>query len=170
MNFEQLFSQFKEQSLHGRYITLDAIVPLLNKLNTKNQLTVIGQSVLGKPIYKYLIGTGKTKILLWSQMHGNESTTTKALFDLLNLLNNNSEISNSLLNNFTFCCLPMLNPDGASLYTRENANKVDLNRDSQDLTQPESSLLRAVFEDFNIAVSDYFFDFIICKCFVFLKN
>jgi hypothetical protein len=148
MDFEQLFSQFKEQSLYGRYITLDAITPLLNKLNTNNQLTINGQSVLGKPIYKYKIGTGKTKILLWSQMHGNESTTTKALFDLFNLLNDNSEIAKSLLSSFTFCCLPMLNPDGASLYTRENANKVDLNRDSQDLSQPESSLLRAVFEDF----------------------
>jgi murein tripeptide amidase MpaA len=36
----------------------------------------------------------------------------------------------------------MLNPDGAKTYTRENANKVDLNRDSQDLTQPESKILR----------------------------
>ena len=42
----------------------------------------------------------------------------------------------------------MLNPDGATLYTRANANEIDLNRDSQDLTQPESKLLRAVFEEF----------------------
>jgi hypothetical protein len=49
------------------------------KLNTDNQLSVIGNSVLGKPIYKYIIGTGNIKIYLWSQMHGNESTTTKGL-------------------------------------------------------------------------------------------
>jgi murein tripeptide amidase MpaA len=42
----------------------------------------------------------------------------------------------------------MLNPDGASLYTRENANKVDLNRDSQDLTQPESKILRETMQPF----------------------
>jgi hypothetical protein len=42
----------------------------------------------------------------------------------------------------------MLNPDGAKLYTRANANLIDLNRDSQDLSQPESRVLRAVFEDF----------------------
>ena len=148
MNFEQLFSKFKEQSLYGRYITLDAIMPLLDKFNTANQLSIIGQSVFGKPIYRYQIGTGKTKILLWSQMHGNESTTTKALFDLFNLLNSDSEIANTILSHFTFCCLPMLNPDGALLYTRENANKVDLNRDFQDLSQPESILLRGLFEDF----------------------
>ncbi|HSN48125.1 MAG TPA: M14 metallopeptidase family protein, partial [Flavobacterium sp.] len=94
-------------------------------------------------------GTGKTKILLWSQMHGNESTTTKALFDFLNLLRNGSELAGNLLNSFTFCFIPMLNPDGAKLYTRENANKVDLNRDSQVLSQPESKVLRATFEIFN---------------------
>jgi murein tripeptide amidase MpaA len=44
-----------------------------------------------------------------------------------------SERSEKILD-FTFYCIPMLNPDGAALYTRENANKVDLNRDSQ-LTQ-----------------------------------
>ena len=148
MDLEQLFDQNKEQSLQGRYITLDSIVPLLKKLNTNNQLEIIGKSVLDKPIYKYQIGTGKFKILLWSQMHGNESTTTKGLFDFLNVLHSGSELAQELLEVFTFCCIPMLNPDGAMLYTRANANKVDLNRDSQDLTQPESRVLRATFEDF----------------------
>ncbi|WP_413998299.1 M14 metallopeptidase family protein [Flavobacterium sp. W1B] len=148
MNLEQLFIENKEQSIEGRYLTLDAIEPLLRRLNTDNQLTVIGKSVLGEPIYKYQIGSGKIKIFLWSQMHGNESTTTKALFDFLNVLNNGSVFAEKLLNGFTFCCIPMLNPDGSRLYTRENANKVDLNRDSQDLTQPESKVLRETFESF----------------------
>lgn len=148
MNLEQLFNQNKEQSLFGRYITLDLIEPLLKKLSTNNPLEIIGKSVLGSPIYKYQIGRGKTKILLWSQMHGNESTTTKALFDFLNVLNSNTDFSKKMLDTFTFCCIPMLNPDGAKLYTRENANKVDLNRDSQDLSQPESRVLREVFENF----------------------
>ena len=148
MNLEQLFSQYNEETIHGRYIALDSIEPLLQKLNTNNQLQVIGKSVLGKSIYSYEIGEGKTKIFLWSQMHGNESTTTKALFDFLNVLQSGSELAQKLLNTFTFFSIPMLNPDGAALYTRENANKVDLNRDSQDLTQPESKLLRAIFESF----------------------
>jgi hypothetical protein len=148
MDLEQLFDQNKETSLQGRYITLESIETLLIKLSTNNELEIIGKSVLGKPIYKYQIGTGKTKILLWSQMHGNESTTTKALFDFLNLLNSDSDFARKLLNSFIFCCIPMLNPDGAKLYTRENANKVDLNRDAQDLSQPESRVLRAAFEIF----------------------
>ena len=148
MNLEQLFSQYKEQSIEGRYITLDKIYPILEKLSTDNQLEIIGKSVLDIPIYKFQIGTGKIKILLWSQMHGNESTTTKALIDFLNVLNGGSDFANSLLKAFTFCAIPMLNPDGAKLYTRENANKVDLNRDSKDLSQPESRVLRETFENF----------------------
>lgn len=148
MNWEELFIKNKEESIEGRYLTLESIEPILKRLNTANQLSVVGQSVQGKPIYKYVIGAGKIKIYLWSQMHGNESTTTKGLFDFLNLLHCNSDLANDLLNNFTFCCIPMLNPDGAKLYTRANANEVDLNRDSQNLTQPESKVLRAVFEEF----------------------
>ncbi|TDE03291.1 M14 family metallopeptidase [Flavobacterium sandaracinum] len=155
MNLELLFSQYKEETIQGRYITLDSIEPLLQKLNTNNQLQIIGKSVLANSIYSYQIGEGKTKIFLWSQMHGNESTTTKALFDFLNVLHSGSELAQKLLSTFTFYSIPMLNPDGAALYTRENANKVDLNRDSQDLTQPESKLLREVFETFK---PDYCFN------------
>lgn len=144
MNYLELHKEYKANSLFGRYITLKDIEPLLSRLQTE----VIGKSVLGKPIYKYEIGTGKTRIFMWSQMHGNESTTTKALFDFFNVIHSQEEIGVKLLQEFTFCFLPMVNPDGAELYTRENANKVDLNRDSVDLSQPESQLLRKTFEDF----------------------
>ncbi|KIQ14581.1 peptidase M14 [Flavobacterium sp. MEB061] len=148
MNLEELFNQYKEQSIAGRYLTLDHIQPLLDKLNTNNEVKIIGHSVLNKPIYSYEIGTGETRIYLWSQMHGNESTTTKALFDFINVLNSKSDFADKMLKTFTFYAIPILNPDGAALYTRENANKIDLNRDSQNLTQPESIILRKVFEDF----------------------
>ena len=148
MNLERLFDENKEKALQGRYLTLDSIEPLLHKLNSNNQLSIIGKSVLDKPIYKYQIGTGITKIFLWSQMHGNESTTTKALFDFINVLNNGTELAHKLLSTFTFCAIPILNPDGAKSYTRVNANLIDLNRDSQDLSQPESNVLRAEFNSF----------------------
>ena len=148
MNYEILHAQNKQELLHGRYITLAQIEPLLFDLNKKNQLEKIGFSVLQKPIYKYQIGTGTTKILIWSQMHGNESTTTKALFDFMKLLNNETDFAKKILSEFRFCIIPMLNPDGAFSYTRENANKVDLNRDFQNFSQPESILLEKVFHDF----------------------
>jgi hypothetical protein len=148
MNLEALFTQYKEESISGRYLTVDHIKPLLDKLNTNNQVQIIGKSVLGEPIYSYQIGTGATRVYLWSQMHGNESTTTKALFDFINLLNDETDFGKRMLNTFTFYCIPILNPDGARLYTRANANDIDLNRDSQNLTQPESNVLREVFESF----------------------
>lgn len=144
MDYFELHKQYKANSLFGRYITLKDIEPLLEKLSTD----IIGTSVQGKPIYKYTIGSGKIRIFMWSQMHGNESTTTKALFDFLNVLNSDDELGVKLLSHFTFCILPMVNPDGAELYTRENANKVDLNRDSVNLSQPESQLLRKTFDEF----------------------
>lgn len=150
-----LFLNYKEQSVQGRYLTLEAILSILKKLNTKEQVKHVGNSVQGRPIYTYQIGTGKTKIFLWSQMHGNESTTTKALLDFINLLNGETELAKMLLEDFTFLAIPILNPDGAFLYTRENANKVDLNRDAQNLTQPESLVLRGVFEVFQ---PDYCFN------------
>jgi len=155
MNLEQLFNQNKEKTLQGRYITLEDIEPLLNSQSLKKDVKIIGKSVLEKPVYSYQKGNGKLKIYLWSQMHGNESTTTKALFDFINLLNNGSDLAKQLLDTFTFYCIPMLNPDGAELYTRANANDIDLNRDSQNLTQPESKILRAVFEEFQ---PDYCFN------------
>ncbi|WP_367753179.1 M14 metallopeptidase family protein [Flavobacterium sp. WC2430] len=155
MNLEQLFVENKEVSIEGRYLTLESIEPLLKKLNSNNQLSIIGKSVLEKPIYKYQIGDGETKIFLWSQMHGNESTTTKALFDFLNLLNSGTDLAEKLLSTFTFYTIPILNPDGAKLYTRANANSIDLNRDSQNLSQPESRVLREAFESFK---PDYCFN------------
>jgi hypothetical protein len=144
MNYNELHKNYNEETLFGRYITLKDIEPILSKFHTE----VIGESVLEKPVYKYEVGTGKTRIFMWSQMHGNESTTTKALFDFINVIHSQEAIGMKLLQEFTFCFLPMVNPDGAELYTRENSNKVDLNRDSVDLSQPESQLLRNVFDEF----------------------
>jgi hypothetical protein len=144
MDYIELHKQYKENSLFGRYITLQDIEPILNKYS----IEVVGQSVLGKPIYQHLVGSGKTRVFMWSQMHGNESTTTKAVFDFINLLHSDEKIGIELQKEFTFCILPMVNPDGAEIYTRENANKIDLNRDSIDLSQPESRVLRKVFDYF----------------------
>lgn len=144
MDYFELHKRYKANSLFGRYITLNDVEPLLANWSTQ----IIGESVLGKPIYKYTVGSGKRRVFMWSQMHGNESTTTKALFDFFNLIHSDDELGVKLLSEFTFCFLPMVNPDGAELYTRENANIIDLNRDSVDLSQPESQLLRQTFDDF----------------------
>ncbi|PZR17195.1 MAG: peptidase M14, partial [Flavobacterium psychrophilum] len=146
MNLEQIHNQYKEHRLYGRYITNTHIEPLLNELKDFFEVTVLGKSVLDEPIYSIKAGKGKIKLYMWSQMHGNESTTTKAIFDFLNMLKGDSDLAKQLKAAFTFLIIPILNPDGARLYTRANAVEVDLNRDSLNLTQPESQLLRKAFE------------------------
>lgn len=146
---QQLFLDNKEQNLSGRYIHNEHILPLINSLNDKVEIKEIGNSVLGKPIFGIKIGTGSKRVLMWSQMHGNESTTTRALFDLLNTLLNHQTVEiDDVLKNCSLYIIPILNPDGAEAYTRFNANNIDLNRDAQDLSQPESKVLRAVFDEF----------------------
>ncbi|NJX15183.1 M14 family zinc carboxypeptidase [Tamlana crocina] len=145
---KSLFKKHKELALSHRYITNKHIEPLLEKFDNSVWRETIGQSVLGKPIYGLKIGTGKKRVLMWSQMHGNESTTTKALFDLLNTLLANSSGVNDILESCTLYVIPILNPDGAEAYTRVNANEIDLNRDAQNLSQPESKVLRVVFNSF----------------------
>ena len=148
MDYRKLFSIYKQENLFGRYITLSHIEPiLLNNFNILN-VSVVGKSVLENPIYKYQIGIGKIKVYLWSQMHGNESTTTKAAFDFCNFLESDHKFAQHLKANCTFCVIPMLNPDGAAAYTRENANGIDLNRDAQNLSQPESLILRNAYLQF----------------------
>lgn len=148
MNHLTLFKEHHEKELYGRYLSLLQMEPILEKHKRKNIITVLGKSVLGKPIYSLQTGTGDFKLLLWSQMHGNESTTTKALFDLFNFLDSDSELVKQWKTKFTFLFVPMLNPDGAEKYTRENANQIDLNRDFLNLSQPESRLLLETFQSF----------------------
>ncbi|MEJ2112602.1 MAG: M14 family metallopeptidase [Flavobacteriaceae bacterium] len=143
-----VFDDNKEKTLFGRYINNDHILPLLEKLKSNFQISHIGNSVNDAPIYSIRLGLGKKKVLLWSQMHGNESTTTKAIFDLLNVFKNKVDDLDSILKNCTLLVIPILNPDGAKRYTRVNANEIDLNRDAQDLSQPESITLRKTFESF----------------------
>ncbi len=145
---KQLFLKHKETHLQHRYITHKSIKPLLENLSKKVTIETIGSSVLNNPIHGIKIGTGEKRILMWSQMHGNESTTTKAIFDLLNTLLDGEALVSPILKTCTLYIIPILNPDGALAYTRINANEVDLNRDAQNLTQPESKVLRAIFKTF----------------------
>ncbi|MFI2743593.1 M14 metallopeptidase family protein [Zhouia sp. PK063] len=148
-----LYGTVKESEISKRYITLKRILPILKKLPTQFKIQIIGKSVQARDIYHIQVGTGKVKLLMWSQMHGNESTTTKALIDFLNYLQ--TKDGEQLLTKCTLSIIPILNPDGAKAYTRVNANRIDLNRDAQSLSQPESKVLRAEFDRFQ---PDYCFN------------
>src|SRR5690606_36517412 len=144
-----LYRNHRESDLSGRYIPLEKIVPLIKKHQAIFEIKTIGVSVLGKDIQAIKIGNGPKRILMWSQMHGNESTTTKTIFDLCNTFAGPmSQSVRAIFEKCTIAIIPMLNPDGATAYTRTKAHKVDLNRDAQELSQPESKVLRTFFDAF----------------------
>ena len=133
--------------IEHKYLPPKVLDESLKDLGVSDKLNIVGHSVLGKPIYSFEKGKGKIRILIWSQMHGNESTSTKSLIDFCQFLLQN-ENSNQILKKLTFLIIFQLNPDGSNLFTRNNANDIDLNRDAQNLSQPESKLLYDCFKKF----------------------
>ena len=144
--FLSQYNSLKATALRNRYITNSHIEPLLKSLPKQFRQTILGTSEAGLSIHGLQIGAGSKRILIWSQMHGNESTTTKALFDLFSYFE--LPDSKTLLEACTLFIIPILNPDGAEAYTRLNGNQIDLNRDAKVLTQSESKILRTAYEDF----------------------
>ena len=108
-----------------------------------------GLSFEGRPINLISVGEGKTSVLLWSQMHGDESTATMAVADILKYLISTREEppTQTMLGALTMHFLPMLNPDGAARFQRRTAQGIDLNRDARALTTPEAKVLRKLQSD-----------------------
>jgi hypothetical protein len=107
----------------------------------------VGRSAEGRPIYLLRLGTGPRRVLLWSQMHGDEPSATPALLDMAAFLLS-SPTSATLLERATLLLVPMLNPDGAEDYVRRNAQSIDINRDALQLTAPEGRVLKALRDRF----------------------
>ena len=148
INFaKDLFQQydfFKENTLTNRRIKHKDILPLIFKRRNIFKFKEIGKSYEGREIFLLKIGEGSTKVILWSQMHGNESTATQALFDIFNFFENKKSFENEInqiLKQCTLFFVPMLNPDGAERFTRRNAQGLDINRDALRLEAPESEIL-----------------------------
>jgi hypothetical protein len=106
----------------------------------------IGRSLQGRPIRSVTFGTGPTTVLLWSQMHGDEATATMALADIFRFLAvaTSDPLRERLRERLTIVFVPMLNPDGAELFQRENAAGIDINRDARQLATPEARALKSL--------------------------
>tara|TARA_R110002072_G_scaffold118631_1_gene250680 strand:+ start:89983 stop:91134 length:1152 start_codon:yes stop_codon:yes gene_type:complete len=149
MEIREWYKTNFEARLQGRYVTLEVVLPIVNLYKDVLEISSAGTSEEGKDIPLLKLGSGEKVVFGWSQMHGNESTTTKAIFDFLRFVFQKEVFQKEVqkfLSNYTFYIIPILNPDGAKKYTRVNANEVDLNRDASSLSQSESKVLRKVFE------------------------
>ena len=151
IRIEGWYARYAQKKLAGRWITQQDIGPLLEDL-THQTVSVIGKSFEGRPIRSVEFGQGEMRILIWSQMHGNESTGTKAIFDLLQFFQYPGEMEflrDEIQKKCRILLLPLLNPDGAEQYTRVNKQNIDLNRDAVELQAPESRILREQLMSFS---------------------
>lgn len=138
------YSFFKEQKIQNRLINFSQMMEILDAYS----YTKIGQSVDGKSINALRFGTGEKKVAIWTQMHGNESTGTNAVFDLLKVLTNDNNFSRKILQKLSLLIIPMVNPDGTELYQRRNAMHIDINRDFVKRQAPETQILQQAIRDF----------------------
>lgn len=150
---------FRESTVTKRRFGHQTLVDRIEQMK-KNPLFEVSKATLsseGRDIFLIKCGTGKTKVLLWSQMHGDEATATMALMDIFNFLENKKSTTNEdqtltqlrtdLLKECTFYFVPMLNPDGAEAWTRYTALGIDMNRDALATQTPEGSLLKKLVLD-----------------------
>ncbi|MFA7289574.1 MAG: M14 family zinc carboxypeptidase [Melioribacteraceae bacterium] len=146
------YSIYCESKFTNKFIKHSHVKELIAKLQstTNFEISKIGESIQEREIYCIKIGKGKTKILLWSQMHGDEPTATMSLFDLLIFFKAKDGYDlfrKELLENLTLYIVPMLNPDGAEVFTRENAINIDLNRDYIKEVSPEAKILKRIQDE-----------------------
>lgn len=127
----------------------EILLPILEDSPERFRVQTIGASVEGRPIRRIDFGAGETTVFLWSQMHGNESTASRSLVDLVAWLADHPEdprvrrIEESL----ALTLVPVVNPDGAARFVRHNGVGIDLNRDARVLATPEARLLKQVRDD-----------------------
>lgn len=108
----------------------------------------VGQSAEGRPLRHVSWGQGAKRVLLWSQMHGDESTASMALADLFRFLGEHPQhpVVQRLRQDTALHFLPVMNPDGAARFQRRNAQGIDINRDARALASPEARALHELRE------------------------
>jgi hypothetical protein len=140
------YDTFREPALTERRFRHKDLVPLLQQLPASFEVTEVGKSTQNRSISQVRLGNGPVKVLLWSQMHGDEATATMAIFDLFRFFaasgDGFDDLRTEILSRTTLYFVPMLNPDGAEAWTRRTALGIDMNRDALRLQTPEGRLLK----------------------------
>lgn len=117
--------------------------------NLQTRTIELGKSEQGRPLFSFQWGHGPVRWMVWSQMHGDEFSSTHLLFRWIDqlLLNHRGDLP-GLLDHYTFMFFPLVNPDGMIQATRFNAKAVDLNRDFNRSSAIETVALKHAIRDF----------------------
>lgn len=140
------YEKYQEERISLPLIKHSQVKNIIDELNGKNlfDIELIGNSIEGREIYSLSVGRGNIKILAWSQMHGDEPTATAAIFDLIKFFLEDdiyNDFRKNIFNKLKIYFVPMLNPDGAEKFQRENSLNIDLNRDALRIEAHESKIL-----------------------------
>lgn len=143
------YAEYRHDHLQPANCVHKVIVEELHRLADKSNgllnIEELGCSLEERSINLITCGIGSKRILIWSQMHGDESTGTLALMDIFNLMvhrNARESWLEKVLAGTTLHFIPMLNPDGAERVERRTAVEIDVNRDARSLATPEARILR----------------------------
>lgn len=138
-----LSARYRQPDLDAFYTPPEALRPYWQRWSQDPalRLELLGESPQKRPLRALIWGQGPQRILLWSQMHGNEATATRALADFIAMLCRPAEPDRGRVaawqEKLQLAIIPMLNPDGALRYSRRNAQGIDLNRDAVAQQSPE---------------------------------
>ncbi len=128
------YSKTKVEQIQSKRFDVKFYHQILDSLIQKSDglfnSEVIGKSFKKQEIKLLKFGQGKIKILMWSQMHGDESTASLALLDVINFLSERKELAEELSSKISLFIIPILNPDGAKQFERRNYQEIDINRDA----------------------------------------
>lgn len=123
---------------------------------TGTPIDIIGYSVEGKPLYTLTKGTGETKILITSGVHGTERANREGILSKMrDVCFNLGGGYTDILKECTIMFIPTVNPDRMHRAYR-NAEGIDINRVIYYLDSPEGVAFLETYRDFK---PDVHFDF-----------
>ena len=144
------YDRFRVSPLDPATLRCEQVEAIVKKLAEESggrlRVEKFAESVEGRPIYLATLGAGPRRVLLWSQMHGDEPTHTAVMLDLYHYLLQQpaQPLAAEILAGCTLMFIPMLNPDGAEAGIRFNAQGIDINRDWRRQVTPEGRSHRFV--------------------------
>lgn len=147
-----LWQHYRDDRITEKFFKHRDLMPILREYASVPgfEVSLAGRSFEDREIMLVRIGDGPRKVLMWSQMHGDEPTATMALLDMFRFFASSDSLDTwkkSILREVSIYILPLLNPDGAEVYKRRNAIDIDLNRDALKLNSPESVILKRVRDE-----------------------
>jgi protein MpaA len=121
------------------------------------QTVTIGRSVRGRPIHAHILGDGMDTVLIMAVIHGDETAGGPLVDKLVDYLTAHPDV----VEGHRAILIPVANPDGMALSSRENTHGIDLNRNFEAgnrinnganglhaLSEPETVALKKLIQEY----------------------